>query len=335
VHDDDVVRLDFVWRGRNVKLAAGDAVAHPGSLREFGGVGVVGVDEFEVGGSARALAEQLELDVTDAASYLKDAGAVESAVDKVGDHPGRGLVQAAFAIPGGEVSSESGPEHVIASTRVAAAAHVSSIRVDGLLCSPASRWQDVTYDVGDIGRFVANCAKPIPVPQPLGFADYRHPYGMEMTPEDLLEAAAASRRALALFITADWSVQAGDLNWDVRATVAHVCDALGWYAAHLAMQSSRRLQFDFRPHPEASNDQLLDVMTAAAATLAAVVRAAPLGARAYHNHGMADTGGFLAMGCNETLIHGWDAVRGLGEEFSPPAELRAGAPQTLPLGTDQ
>jgi hypothetical protein len=142
-----------------------------------------------------------------------------------------------------------------------------------------------------------------------------------MTPEDLLEAAAASRRALAPFIAADWSVQAGDLAWDVRTTVAHLCDGLGWYAAHLAMQSSRRLQFDFRPHPEASSDQLLDVMTAAAATLAAVVRTAPRGARACHNHGMADTSGFLGMGCDETLIHGWDAVRGLGEEFSPPAEL--------------
>ena len=82
------------------------------------------------------------------------------------------------------------------------------------------------------------------------------------------------------FIAADWSVQAGDLAWDVRTTVAHVCDALGWYAAHLAMQSSRRLQFDFRPHPGVSNDQLLDVMTAAAAILAAVAKAAPPGARA-------------------------------------------------------
>jgi hypothetical protein len=164
-------------------------------------------------------------------------------------------------------------------------------------------------------------ARPIPATTALRFADQRHPYGMEMTPEDLLEAAAASRRALASFIAADWSVQAGDLNWDVRATVAHVCDALGWYAAHLAMQSSRRLQFDFCPHAVASNDQLLDVMTAAAATLAAVVRAGPPGVRAYHNHGMADASGFLAMACDETLIHGWDAVRGLGEEFSPPAEL--------------
>jgi hypothetical protein len=87
------------------------------------------------------------------------------------------------------------------------------------------------------------------------------------------------------------------------------------------MQSPRRLRFDFRPHSEASNDQLLDVMTAAAAILATVARAARPGARAYHNFGMADTSGFLAMGSDETLVHGWDAVRGLGEEFAPPVEL--------------
>jgi hypothetical protein len=66
---------------------------------------------------------------------------------------------------------------------------------------------------------------------------------------------------------------------------------------------------------------LLDVLETAAATLATVASAAPPGARAYHNFGMADTSGFLAMGCDETLVHGWDAVRGLGEEFAPPAAL--------------
>jgi hypothetical protein len=37
--------------------------------------------------------------------------------------------------------------------------------------------------------------------------------------------------------------------------------------------------------------------------------------------GMADTNGFLAMGCDEILVHEWDAVRGLGDELTPPADL--------------
>jgi hypothetical protein len=70
VQHHNVVGLNYVRRRRNVDLAPGHPVAHPGCLREFGCVGVVAVDEFKVGGPARALAEQLELDVTDTASYL-------------------------------------------------------------------------------------------------------------------------------------------------------------------------------------------------------------------------------------------------------------------------
>jgi hypothetical protein len=70
--------------------------------------------------------------------------------------------------------------------------------------------------------------------------------GLEVTPKDVLEAASTTHRALVPFVGRDWSVQAGDLDWDVRKTVAHVSDALGWYAAHLALQTPRRLRFDFR-----------------------------------------------------------------------------------------
>jgi hypothetical protein len=138
VQHDDVVRLDFLRRDRNVDLAAGHPVAHPGCLREVGRVGVVGVDEFKVGGPARALAEQLELDVTDAASNLENAGAVDSSVDKIVDHSDGGLVEAAFVISGGEVSSEPWAEHVVASARVAAA-HVSSICVGRAAVQPGRR----------------------------------------------------------------------------------------------------------------------------------------------------------------------------------------------------
>jgi hypothetical protein len=83
----------------------------------------------------------------------------------------------------------------------------------------------------------------------------------------------------------------------------------------------RRLRFDFRAHFDASNAELLEVSEAATATLTAVARAAPPDVRTYHNYGMADISEFLAMGCDEILVHCWDAVRGLGEEFAPPAEL--------------
>lgn len=89
---------------------------------------------------------------------------------------------------------------------------------------------------------------------------------MRDDPEDLLEAASACRRALEPFTDRGWAVQAGDLAWDVRTTMTHTADAVGWYAAHLALGSASRLRFDFRAHPDAYNTDVLDVLDAAAAT---------------------------------------------------------------------
>ena len=40
----------------------------------------------------------------------------------------------------------------------------------------------------------------------------------EVTPSDVVDAAAICRRVLAPVMDRDWSVPAGDLAWDVRAT---------------------------------------------------------------------------------------------------------------------
>jgi hypothetical protein len=144
----------------------------------------------------------------------------------------------------------------------------------------------------------------------------------ELKPEQLLAAASSVSGALEPFVEEDWAaVPAGELTWDVRQTITHVCNAVGWYAAHLATRSTRRLRFDYLAHHDASNRELLNVLEAASATLEQVAAAAPPDARAYHTAGMADSGGFLAMACDEILVHGWDAIRGLGGEFRAPTAL--------------
>lgn len=72
-----------------------------------------------------------------------------------------------------------------------------------------------------------------------------------MTPDHLLEAAAAGRRALEPLTDEDWATQAGSLAWDVRTTLKHAADAVGGYEAHLAAQSRYRLRFDFRARDDA------------------------------------------------------------------------------------
>jgi hypothetical protein len=142
-------------------------------------------------------------------------------------------------------------------------------------------------------------------------------------PDDLRAAARVAVGALRPLTAASWAGRAGTLEWDVRTTVAHTADALGFYAVHLAARSAQRLRFDVSAHAGAPNAAVLDVVEAAAETLALVAEHSPADAKGRHGHGMADPAGFVAMGCSELLVHADDALRGLDSQLHPPQELCA------------
>ena len=144
-----------------------------------------------------------------------------------------------------------------------------------------------------------------------------------LNPDDLRAAAALCREALTPALGDDWSVPAGDLTWDCRRTLDHVVDALAFYAAHLATRATARLPDVRDGDPARSPAELLVAVEAAAAVLAEVARAAPAEARGFHPAGMADAEGFLAMGCEEVLVHTADVAQGLGRPFRPPDDLSA------------
>jgi hypothetical protein len=73
--------------------------------------------------------------------------------------------------------------------------------------------------------------------------------------------------------------------------------------------------------PSATLGDLLTVAGTSAAVLADVIRSAPTDARAFHPAGVADVSGFIAMGCDELLVHTGDIADGLGIPFDPPADL--------------
>lgn len=141
--------------------------------------------------------------------------------------------------------------------------------------------------------------------------------------DDLLLAAAACRAALEPGLDRDWSVAAGDLDWDCRRTVDHVADTLLFYAAHLSKRATRRLVPPRNGDPARTPADLLGIVETTAAILSGVVRAAPPDARGFHGAGMADAEGFLAMGCAETVVHTGDIAQGLGLPFAPPDDLAA------------
>jgi uncharacterized protein (TIGR03083 family) len=146
-------------------------------------------------------------------------------------------------------------------------------------------------------------------------------------PDDLPRSAATVRAALTPALGADWSVAAGDLEWDCRRTLDHIADSLAFYAIHLATRATTRKMPPRngaptrRPGEPSDVPELLDLVDGMAAVLAEVARAAPAGTRAFHPAGMADVEGFIAMGCEEILIHADDIAAGLGLPFAPPPAL--------------
>ena len=141
--------------------------------------------------------------------------------------------------------------------------------------------------------------------------------------DDLLHAASVAFDALAPLAGEDWDRPAGTLEWSCRTTLDHVVDALVFYSTQLATRAQERAPSLRAGDPTASVERLLGSVTSGAAVLAEVASAAGPGVRAYHRSGMADAEGFLAMGCDEVLVHASDIAAGLGAGFAPPDELCA------------
>ena len=145
----------------------------------------------------------------------------------------------------------------------------------------------------------------------------------EPGPDDVAAAAEASHALLAPLADRDWSVAAGDLEWDCRTTLEHVAGVQLFYAAHAANPRLARLPAARTANPAQSIAELVEVHRALARVLAEALRSMPEDARGWHPAGMADRYGFAAMACTEILVHTNDIAQGLGVEFTPPVEVAA------------
>jgi hypothetical protein len=144
-----------------------------------------------------------------------------------------------------------------------------------------------------------------------------------LTPADLTAAGdvcAAALRDLAAS-PADWDRPAGTLTWSARKTLDHIPNVMLFYAAQLATRAERRVPHVRDGDPVRSVAELAEVVAATATVLAEVAAAAGPGARATHPAGLADQEGWIAMGCDELLIHTGDIADGLGAAFEPPEDL--------------
>lgn len=145
----------------------------------------------------------------------------------------------------------------------------------------------------------------------------------DVTGAQVLEAVSAMVGALEPHLDQDWAVPAGGLDWSCRATIDHIAHDLATYAAQFGSRSSRPYRpMDLTVRASASVSEALDIASAWGKVLGTVVDAAGPDDRAWH-FGLADRGGFAAMGIGEILVHLHDITSGLGVAWRPPADLAA------------
>ena len=153
-----------------------------------------------------------------------------------------------------------------------------------------------------------------------------------VTAADVDRAVRLAVGALRGAEAADWSANAGSLEWDCWETVEHLADDLFSYAAQLGPDTpplETHVPFAWsRRKPggpanvifvdrEAGPAGLLQVLEASGALLTAIVRTKAPTVRAHHIFGASDPEGFAAMGIVETLVHTHDVAEGLGIEWAP------------------
>jgi uncharacterized protein (TIGR03083 family) len=144
-----------------------------------------------------------------------------------------------------------------------------------------------------------------------------------VTGDDVRAAAEACERMLEPELEADWSVPVPGLELTVASVVAHVACVALWYSVDM-WGGRADAAFELKVLADAPAERLLTSLTAAARALAAGVDAAPPDTRGFHPFGSPDPEGFAAMGCDELLVHGDDAARGLGVAFDPDRQLASG-----------
>ncbi|MGH3671966.1 MAG: hypothetical protein ACRDSH_15250 [Pseudonocardiaceae bacterium] len=141
-----------------------------------------------------------------------------------------------------------------------------------------------------------------------------------MDPGDII-SASTTLAPLGTIRSADprWFRPAAPTQWTAERTVAHLSDALLFYAGQVARRAEHTLPV-LRDGRAASPSEQLDNAVTAAHVLAALLR--DLGpARAWHPSGLADASGWAGMAVTELLVHGSDVAHAVEVELPLPRKL--------------
>ena len=141
--------------------------------------------------------------------------------------------------------------------------------------------------------------------------------------QDLRVAWDIAQEGLRTVDQAGWEVAATPTKWSCRDTLDHMANGLCGYATSLSNRLTSRRRLPRNGDAGASPSELIDIVGEFVGLLAVVAESAPPGERGLHPSGMADRDGFVAMGCDELLIHTFDIATAAGTPIAPPSQLVA------------
>ncbi|GLZ34778.1 hypothetical protein Lesp02_69650 [Lentzea sp. NBRC 105346] len=119
----------------------------------------------------------------------------------------------------------------------------------------------------------------------------------------------------------DWSVQIPGLDWTVAQAVAHLAEGLLWYATDFVAGPTELSTLDPNVKPDATPADLVRSVSVYGTVLVRMLESSPPDTVGWHPYGLADASGFAAMGCDELLVHTYDAS--VRVPFTPPADIAA------------
>lgn len=142
-----------------------------------------------------------------------------------------------------------------------------------------------------------------------------------MDTSDLRAVAAECADYLAPMAGEDWTARIPGLEWTVAQAVAHISDGLLWYATDFVAGPAELSTMDLAVRPTTAPADLVRTLSTFAEVLARALDGGTPEDRGWHNAGLPDVSGFVAMACDELLVHTGDAATGLAHPFTPSASL--------------
>lgn len=138
-------------------------------------------------------------------------------------------------------------------------------------------------------------------------------------PEDIILAGHYAAGVLGCAVDRDWTVRAPLVRWTIAETMQHIIAALIGYARNAPGTEQPPALVALRQR--ATQTELIDALSSAAESLVRQLEGIDEQRVIPHSWGPTDRAGLTAMACDEILVHGYDASRGLIIAYDPPRPL--------------